>query len=183
MVRRKKKKKPIVRLEMRWGGLLSFAVVCFCALLWMFLFGIWTGQSVLQGPAWQEPAVGQADDEAKASSTINDRTTPVKPLRTQEKLEPTPGSAVLKAKDSSFYAIQVGAFKGVAGARRAVLEWRAKDYEAFYLPAESTGQFNRVFVGHLAALPAAKKLAADLQESGHLKGFITLVPGNRKCYP
>jgi len=185
MARQKKKKKAIVRLEMRWGGLLSFTVVCFCALLWMFLFGIWTGQSVLQNqrPSGRGPAMGLDNEGPRAQPAPDDQDEPVKLAHDGAEPESASSTAVSAANDSSFYAVQVGAFRDAQRARRAVAQWRARDYKAFYLPPESTGQFNRVFVGHFAALPAAKRLAADLKESRHLKGFITLVPGDRKCYP
>ncbi len=37
----------VVRVELAWGGLFSLAVVVFCVFLWMFLLGIWAGQSIL----------------------------------------------------------------------------------------------------------------------------------------
>ncbi len=42
-----RKKKFIVRLELGARGLLATGVVCFCALLWMFLLGIWAGDHLL----------------------------------------------------------------------------------------------------------------------------------------
>lgn len=44
---RRGKKKTVVKIELGWGGLLSLAVVVFCVFLWMFLLGIWAGQSIL----------------------------------------------------------------------------------------------------------------------------------------
>lgn len=47
MAARRGKKQVVVKLELGWGGLLSLAVVVFCVFLWMFLLGIWAGQSIL----------------------------------------------------------------------------------------------------------------------------------------
>ena len=48
MARKKAKKKKVrVRLELTAGGLLAVGVVCFCIFLWMFLMGIWAGQTIL----------------------------------------------------------------------------------------------------------------------------------------
>ncbi|ADH86357.1 hypothetical protein [Desulfurivibrio alkaliphilus] len=44
---RRGKKKTVVRVELGWGGLFSLAVVVFCIFLWMFLLGLWAGQSIL----------------------------------------------------------------------------------------------------------------------------------------
>ncbi len=49
--RKKKKKRPLVRFELTSMGLVGLAIVCFCIFLWMFLLGIWVGQSVLQSAA------------------------------------------------------------------------------------------------------------------------------------
>ena len=43
--RRKKKKK--IKFEVTIGGLLGIGVVLFCIFLWMFLLGIWAGQTIL----------------------------------------------------------------------------------------------------------------------------------------
>jgi hypothetical protein len=47
MVRKKSKKKKKVKFELTLGGLAGVGAVLFCILLWMFLLGIWAGQSVL----------------------------------------------------------------------------------------------------------------------------------------
>lgn len=44
---RKKKKVTKVKFELAKGSIAGIAVVCFCLFLWMFLAGIWTGQSIL----------------------------------------------------------------------------------------------------------------------------------------
>ncbi len=44
---RRGKKRVVVRLELGWGGLFSLVVVAFCIFLWMFLLGIWAGQTIL----------------------------------------------------------------------------------------------------------------------------------------
>jgi hypothetical protein len=47
MARKKSRKKKKIKFELTYGGLLGVGAVLFCLLLWMFLLGIWTGQSVL----------------------------------------------------------------------------------------------------------------------------------------
>jgi hypothetical protein len=35
------------KFELTGGAIAGIGVVCFCIFLWMFLFGVWTGQSLL----------------------------------------------------------------------------------------------------------------------------------------
>ncbi len=44
---RKKKKVTKIKFELAKGSIAGVAVVCFCLFLWMFLAGVWTGQSIL----------------------------------------------------------------------------------------------------------------------------------------
>lgn len=37
-----------ISFELSWGGIAGVTVVCFCICIWMFLLGVWTGQSLLQ---------------------------------------------------------------------------------------------------------------------------------------
>jgi hypothetical protein len=50
MARRKSKKKKKIKFELTLRGLLGVGAVLFCILLWMFLLGIWAGQTVLLPP-------------------------------------------------------------------------------------------------------------------------------------
>jgi hypothetical protein len=43
--RTRKKKK--IKFELTPGGLLGLGAVLFCVLLWMFLLGVWAGQTIL----------------------------------------------------------------------------------------------------------------------------------------
>lgn len=44
-----RKKRPAkVKFELTRSGIGGIAVVCFCIFLWMFLFGVWAGQSLLK---------------------------------------------------------------------------------------------------------------------------------------
>jgi len=35
------------RIELGWRGMFGLVVVCCCLFLWMFLLGIWAGQTIL----------------------------------------------------------------------------------------------------------------------------------------
>ncbi len=44
----KKTRRPKITFELSRSGIGGIAVVCFCLFLWMFLFGVWAGQSLLR---------------------------------------------------------------------------------------------------------------------------------------
>ena len=48
MAGKERKQTRKVKFELTWGGIAGIAVVCFCIFLWMFLMGVWIGQSLLQ---------------------------------------------------------------------------------------------------------------------------------------
>ena len=35
------------RIELGWRGMFGLVMVCFCLFLWIFLLGIWAGQTIL----------------------------------------------------------------------------------------------------------------------------------------
>jgi hypothetical protein len=44
-----RRKPPVkkVKFEVTRSGIAGIGIVCFCIFLWMFLLGVWTGQSML----------------------------------------------------------------------------------------------------------------------------------------
>ncbi len=48
----RKRKKPVkkVKFQLTRSGIAGIGVVCFCIFLWMFLIGVWAGQSLLYPP-------------------------------------------------------------------------------------------------------------------------------------
>ena len=48
MATQKKRRKIKIKFELSRTGISSIGIVCFCVLLWMFLFGVWAGQSLLK---------------------------------------------------------------------------------------------------------------------------------------
>ena len=47
MAGKKGKKKKKIKFELTPGGLLGVGAVLFCIFLWLFLLGIWVGQTIL----------------------------------------------------------------------------------------------------------------------------------------
>jgi hypothetical protein len=60
----RKRKKPVkkVKFQLTRSGIAGIGVVCFCVFLWMFIFGVWAGQSLLFPPV----------SKAKISSEVRD---------------------------------------------------------------------------------------------------------------
>ena len=48
MATRNKQRQTKIKFELTRTGVGSIAIVCFCIFLWMFLFGVWAGQSLLK---------------------------------------------------------------------------------------------------------------------------------------
>nr|MBF0221478.1 SPOR domain-containing protein [Desulfobulbaceae bacterium] len=186
----KKVKKPLVSIELGVGGLLGLLVSSFCIFLWMFLFGLWTGQSVLQ--------TSESSDKAKDlpgfASKMWHKRSEAQITRAESTSEKSPEEVrdpVVKSEnetaasqDASFFAVQVSAFKDQHRAEKAVQQWRDKKYNSFYLmPDPPDGKFHRVFVGHFDSLAEANSLAATLESVEQRKVFIMLVAADQKQLP
>ena len=72
----KKRAKPF-RFELGWAGMFGLVTVCFCLFLWMFLLGLWAGQTILlptgdrkTGLAGTSAPPSQVRTEPSLSSTL-----------------------------------------------------------------------------------------------------------------
>lgn len=75
-----RKRQPAkIKFELTRSAIGGIAVVCFCIFLWMFLFGVWAGQSLLRPsqPIRAEFESGSVRDEQ-----------PVVHLEAQKKVKP-----------------------------------------------------------------------------------------------
>lgn len=205
MVRKAPEENALIRIELGCGGLLGLSVISFCIFLWMYLFGVWTGQSGLQSTL----ATGDPREIINTASKLLQSKTPavdgsanaqLSPMTAAEgKVGPGNGGAEApssnpppaarsaeKAKDenaASFFAIQVAAFRDEQKALRSVAQWRVREYDAFYLKPEPDGNFYRVLIGRFDSLAEANGLASQLESSEQNKVFISLVSENQRRYP
>jgi cell division protein FtsN len=190
MVKKKKAKKALVSIEFGLGGLMGLAVASFCIFLWMFLFGMWTGQSVLQttdGPPKMKDGSGFAAkirQKDPGQEELNKKSAVKSSLENSDN-EAARVEKVLPAdQEASFFAVQVSAFKDEQRAAKSVLQWRSRDYESFYLrPDLPNGTFHRVFVGRFESLAEANTLAAKLESAEQRKVFIMLVSVDQEQLP
>lgn len=65
MTTKRKKRSPgkAFRFQLSLGGIVGIAIVSFCLFLWMFLLGVWAGQTILLPAA--RPEVNDRTDKSK----------------------------------------------------------------------------------------------------------------------
>jgi hypothetical protein len=96
--RKKKKTARRFQFQLSFAGLAGVAVVMFCLFLWMFLLGIWAGQTILL------PTAGSAKAPAKTRS--GPAASPVKILRPEKTKQPVPHkSSMLRQRQGRQYAV------------------------------------------------------------------------------
>jgi len=186
MAAARKKKKLLFRFEFGLGGMMGLATVCFCIFLWMFLFGVWTGQTILQPAQGAGDVANIASAAAKLWKGNNPKTIAqsAEQKKTFETSAVVPEEVSVEEKEPSFFSIQVAAFRDPTRATKSVAQWRARDFESFYLPPEDPDStFNRVFVGQFENLAEANVVAEEIEETRKIKVFITLIPTSQKRYP
>lgn len=194
MERKAPKENALVRVELGCGGLLGLAVISFCIFLWMYLFGVWTGQSGLQSTLATGDPREIINTAAKMlqtkTSAIDSKVKDVVPegeadTTASASTPPTvkPASKPKDENSASFFAIQVAAYREEQKALKAVAQWRVREYDAFYLHPEPDGNFYRVLIGRFDSLAEANGLASQLESSEQNKVFISLVSEGQKRYP
>lgn len=180
MVQAKKKRKKrrfAFRFELGPGGILAIGVVCFCVFLWMFLLGIWAGQTVLQrssvslarsGTKPVAPSVPSAG-QAIVLSDLAKRPTVVAKKTSDSEAEP-------QYSGPAFFSLLVGHFDSEAKAVEAVAAWRARgEQDSFYVAPEGEESRFRVFVGKYDTLARANEQAALFESQQKKRGYITLL--------
>ena len=189
MARRKKNKRFLTfRIELSIFGMLGLGVVSFCIFLWMFLLGVWSGQTVLlpskpgKGPDMLTRMA--ADMWQKGKETIREGFVPpaAEPVEDkgvgQEALMDGDMSAEGQG-EPSYFSLQVGSFHDKKRAQRDVLGWKAKGEDAFYLTSEAGADNFRVFVGRFEKLADANAVAAKLEREEDARAYVTLLPASR----
>jgi hypothetical protein len=76
MAGREKKRSRKVRFELSWGGIAGLTLVFICICLWMFILGVWTGQSLLQSSFTPQQSVSKTGSELIAPLLGIDRDKP-----------------------------------------------------------------------------------------------------------
>ncbi|RJX25908.1 MAG: SPOR domain-containing protein [Desulfurivibrio sp.] len=184
-VKRQKKRLFTFRIELGIGGMLGVGLVCFCIFLWMFLLGVWSGQTVLlpskpgKGPDMLTKMAAELWQQGRATvreQGVTPPPPPVEPLAEAGLGKETNGTGAEARSEPSFFSLQVGSFRDKKKAQRDVLGWQAKGQDAFFLPPEEGADAFRVFVGRFEKLAAANEVAARLESEEDVRAYVTLLP-------
>jgi len=193
--KRKSKKGFAIKFDLSLPGLLGVAVVCFCIFLWMFLLGVWSGQTMFPTGKYQKKA-GIAEPRSEPLRTVAKKQVPPAgaakavdaPVAAPEKKELSGSKKKIVApknetqpeseEDPAFFAVQVGAFKDPKLAGKEIEIWKGKGYNPFSRPPEGPDDsFTRVYVGRFDSLKDARAKATAIDKEEKIKPFVVLVPG------
>ncbi|HIJ90211.1 MAG: SPOR domain-containing protein [Desulfobulbaceae bacterium] len=184
----------VIRFELGLLGMFSLTLVTGCIFFWMFIIGIWAGQTILQPTPGEEKSpmakIAEAlrpgqptpvDVEPVASSGQKENSAPA----TGAQPESAPASETEWAEaEPSFFAIQVSALRDQERAQQDVAQWRGRGYEAFSVPPEDKDDpFIRIYVGKFDKLGDANQLIAKLEKEEKVKAYIALLPASRLQAP
>ncbi|OGR05825.1 MAG: hypothetical protein A2511_07520 [Deltaproteobacteria bacterium RIFOXYD12_FULL_50_9] len=204
-----RKKKPFIRLELGFGGLLGLGVVLFCVFFWMFLLGIWAGQTILQPDgvnaktlnpqkmitSWlsgaRQAVTGTLKLKPQPSDADNGLVVlpkaPVQTLTAPPSTIPEPAVAPEKEKVSGplIFTLQVASYKDEREARDAVLAWRASGQESYLgMPDLEAGDGSwRVLIGKYTRLSDANAAAGKFEEQENTRAFIAQLPESKILTP
>lgn len=187
-VKRKKKRLFTFRIELGIGGMLGVGVVCFCIFLWMFLLGVWSGQTVLlpsapgKGPDMLTRMASELWQQGKATVREGLVPPPVEQVDVAGPGKDASGENGVSAEgqsEPSFFSLQVGSFRDKKKAQRDVLGWQAKGQDAFFLPPEEGADAFRVFIGRFEKLAEANEVAARLESEEEVRAYVTLLPASK----
>lgn len=168
MAVKKRKKRFAVRFDLGLGALSGLGVLLFCIFLWMFLLGIWAGQTVLS-----------PESQKNKTSSLTRLAADIWQRGVDSDREPTPepvASPAAPESEASIFSLQIGSFRDSAQAAQLVAKWREQGYTAFSIAPDEEGESRwRVFVGRFDNLADANAKAASLEKSEHVNAYITLL--------
>lgn len=68
--RKRKKTVKKVKFQLTRSGIVGIGVVCFCIFLWMFLVGVWAGQSLLYPPVSSATLSSEIHDSGEGRQVL-----------------------------------------------------------------------------------------------------------------
>ncbi len=169
---RTKKGRFVVRFELGIGGIAALVIVCACIFLWMFLFGVWAGQTVLQGKG--PLAAGKGD--AGGGPVARRGFAPLERLADLVRSGTAENEAEPEYAGATFFSLQVDAAADEKAALASVAAWRARGYDDVFYTAPSGKETRfRVFVGRYDTLDRANEMAAGFAARNNATPYITLL--------
>lgn len=184
----KKQGRFVVRFELGLMGMFSLTLVTGCIFFWMFILGIWAGQTILQPTAGEERSplaklAGVIHPGKPAAETPGVASGPkenVAPEAGEPASTPAPQETEWSEAEPSFFAIQVSAVRDRDRAQQDVAQWRSRGFDAFIVsPEDKDDPFVRIYVGKFDKLDDANQLLAKLEKEEKVKGYIALLPVSR----
>jgi cell division septation protein DedD len=184
----KKQGRFVIRFELGLLGMFSLTLVTGCIFFWMFIIGIWAGQTILQ------PAPGEGKSPLAQIAGALQPGKPAVSIEKQEDMAPEAAAPPAQAPpasetewaeaEPSFFALQVSAVRDQERAQQDVRQWRERGYEAFSVPPEDQDDpFIRIYVGKFDKLADANQLIAKLENEEKVKAYIALLPASRLPAP
>ncbi|PLX50669.1 MAG: hypothetical protein C0613_03300 [Desulfobulbaceae bacterium] len=174
--RSSRKKKFTIRFELGLGGLVGLFTICFCIFLWMFLLGVWAGQTVLLPSGRDDTSKAISRFSAKIWSQARKAAPSAQPDPDASADGPRLAPQGESDEEPSYFSLQVAAYADEENARQEVLDWQARGEEAFFRRPREGSSLYRVFVGRYDTLAAANDKVDELEEADSLQAFITLLP-------
>lgn len=184
----KKQGRFVIRFELGLLGMFSLTLVTGCIFFWMFIIGIWAGQTILQPTPGEEKSPlaklagalhpgKPAAVEPAASSGPKENAVPEAGAPSSA---PPPQETEWAEAEPSFFAIQVSAVRDQDRAQQDVAQWRSRGYDAFSIsPDDKDDPFVRIYVGKFDKLDDANQLVAKLEKEEKVKAYIALLPASR----
>jgi len=187
----KQKGNFIVRFELGPLGMFSLTMVTVCIFFWMFILGIWAGQTILKPDSGEEgsPLARLAGSLQPGNSAVEPGASSGQKMNMAPEAavspESTPASETEWAEaEASFFALQVSAVRDQERAQQDVAQWRGRGYEAFSVrPEEEDDPFIRIYIGKFDKLADANQLIAKLEKEEKIKAYIALLPASRLQAP
>ncbi|MBU0728782.1 MAG: SPOR domain-containing protein [Proteobacteria bacterium] len=185
MASQQRKKTFTIKFELGIGGLLGVGIVTFCIFLWLFLLGIWAGQTVLQPisnsgmsrnfTAKVSEIWGNGQEEVLTDNSKKAVDLPIEDNASAKQEDYSP------EHEQTFFSLQIAAFRDQDRAKDSVLSWRSRGHQAFLQPPDDGGGdgFWRVFIGKFEKLADANASAVKLEEEEDIRAYIALLPASK----
>ncbi|MFP3983786.1 MAG: SPOR domain-containing protein [Desulfurivibrionaceae bacterium] len=169
MARKKAQKKgKRFRFELSLKGFFGLGVVLFCIFLWMFLFGIWAGQTVFIADRGKDRiSSGSPRYVERSIKELGQKDSAVK-----KKVGPVDRSA---PPEDPVFSIQVASTDSRGKADNLVMDWQAKGYDSFYRSPEE-GRSYRIFIGRFNEFARARTMADTVESSEKVRAHIIPLP-------
>ena len=172
----RRKRKIAFCFELGLGGLCGLFTIVFCVFLWMFLLGVWAGQTVLL------PA-GSADTVQTLNNFASDLWQRGQQMDSEARVVVSPPLHQMGKKqvigvdqeESSVFSLQMSTHDSQEEAHQEVLNWQSRGEDSFVLPPKAGENRYRVFIGRFENLTEANAKVDEFEDDMQIQACITLL--------